>query len=93
LVALAREGASSAQAAVLDRHLGDPNLTEAAAAAVRTVLIDTGAVAECEHLIAAYRKEAIAALDGGPVTREARSALAALAELVTNRDELARSSR
>jgi geranylgeranyl diphosphate synthase type I len=93
LVALAREAASSAQAAVLDRHLGDPNLTEAAAAAVRTVLIDTGAVAECEHLIAAYRKEAIAALDGGPVTGEARSALAALAELVTNRDELARSSR
>jgi geranylgeranyl diphosphate synthase type I len=90
LVALARERGSAAQAAVLDRHLGDRKLTAAAAAAVRTVLIDTGAVAECEHLIAAYRKEAIAALDGAPLPGQARSALAALAELVTNRDELAR---
>ena len=87
LVTVARERASASQAAVLSRHFGDRNLTPAAAAAVRTVLTDTGAVAECEHLIAAYRKEAIAALDGAPVTGESRAALTALAEFVTDRDE------
>jgi geranylgeranyl diphosphate synthase type I len=87
LLALARERASAAQAAVLDRHLGAHHLTDAATAEVRTVLTETGAVAECEHLIAAYRKEAITALDGAPVTEEARSALVALAEFVTDRDE------
>jgi geranylgeranyl diphosphate synthase, type I len=87
LVALARERASAAQAAVLDRHLGERGLTQAAAAEVRSVLTETGAVAECEHLIAAYRKEAIAALDGALIPGEARAALTALAEFVTNRDE------
>ena len=87
LLALAMERASAAQIAVLDRHLGERPLTQEAAAEVRTVLTETGAVAECEHLIAAYRKEAVAALDGAPVTAESRSALAALAEYVTSRDE------
>jgi geranylgeranyl diphosphate synthase, type I len=87
LLALARERASAAQAAVLDRHLGQRNLTAAAAAEVRAVLTETGAVAECEHLIAAYRKEAVTALDGAQIPSAARSALAALAEFVTNRDE------
>jgi len=87
LLALARERASAAQVAVLERHLGERELTAAAAAEVRAVLTETGAVAECEHLIAAYRKEAVAALDGAPIPDAARSALAALAEFVTNRDE------
>jgi geranylgeranyl diphosphate synthase, type I len=87
LLALARERASAAQAAVLDRHLGKRTLTPTAATEVRAVLTETGAVAECEHLIAAYRKEAVAALDGAPIPGAARSALAALAEFVTNRDE------
>jgi geranylgeranyl diphosphate synthase, type I len=87
LLALARERASAAQAAVLDRHLGQRDLAPESATAVRAVLTETGAVAECEHLIAAYRKEALAALDGAPVPDQARSALAALAEYVTSRDE------
>jgi geranylgeranyl diphosphate synthase, type I len=87
LLALARERASAAQAAVLDRHLGQRDLTAAAAAEVRAVLTETDAVGECEHLIAAYRKEAVAALDGAPIPDAARSALAALAEFVTSRDE------
>jgi geranylgeranyl diphosphate synthase, type I len=87
LLALARERSTAAQAAVLDRHLGGRHLTAAAAAEVRAVFTETGAVAECEHLIDAYRKEAITALDGAPVTAEARAALVALAEFVTNRDE------
>ncbi len=87
LLALARDRASAAQAAVLDRYVGDRSLTDAAAAQVRSVLASTGAVAECEHLIAAHRKEAVAALDGAPIPGAARAALTALAEYVTSRDE------
>ncbi len=87
LVALARERATTRQARVLDRHLGERNLTESAAAQVKAVLADTGAVAECEALIAASVKEAVAALDGAPITEDARAALAALAVTATDRED------
>ena len=85
LVALARERATQSQAQVLERHLGDRELTPAAAEQVRSVLTETGAVAECEALIAASVKEAVAALDGAPIPPEARTALAALAVTATDR--------
>ena len=87
LMALARDRASASQARVLDRHLGDRKLTEAAAAQVTAVLTDTGAVAECEALIAAGVKEAIAALDGAAISEDARTALAELAVMATDRDD------
>jgi geranylgeranyl diphosphate synthase type I len=87
LVALARERASEAQLAVLDAHLGDRSLTEAGAADVRAVIIDTGALAECEALISATAKEATAALDGAPITEAARQALIELAVLATERSD------
>jgi geranylgeranyl diphosphate synthase type I len=87
LMALARERASKSQARVLDRYLGDRNLTEAAAARVKAVLTQTGAVAECEALISASVKEAVAALDGAPITDDAKAALAALAVTATDREE------
>lgn len=87
LMALARERATRSQARVLDLHLGDRNLTAAAAAEVKAVLTDTGAVAECEALIAATVKEALGALDGAPITEEARSALAELAVTATDRED------
>ena len=87
LMALARERASASQARLLEEHLGDRALTLAGAAEVKAVLTDTGAVAECEALIAANVKEAVSALDGAPITEEAKSALAALAVTATNRQE------
>ena len=87
LMALARERATAGQARLLDQHVGDLALTPAGAAAVRAVLADTGAVDECEALISANVKEAIAALDGAPVTDEAKAALAALATAATDRQE------
>lgn len=87
LLALAHERATASQAAILDRHLGDPSLTEEAAAQVKSVLSETGAVAECEALITASVKEAVAALDGAPIPPEARAALAALAVTATDRAE------
>jgi geranylgeranyl diphosphate synthase, type I len=87
LMAIARERATKAQARVLDRHLGDRRLTEAAAGRVQAVLTETGAVAECEALISASVKEAVAALDGAPITADAKAALAALAVTATDREE------
>lgn len=87
LIAVARQRADPRQAAILDRYLGDRSLAGDAIAEVRTVLTDTGAVAECENLISAYRKEAIAALDGAPIAGDAGAALTALADIVTDRDE------
>jgi geranylgeranyl diphosphate synthase, type I len=85
LVALAMERANGAQLRVMERHLGDPSLTEDAAAQVREVITDTGALAECETLISASVKEATAALDGAPIPDEARVALTELAILATAR--------
>jgi geranylgeranyl diphosphate synthase, type I len=85
LVAIARERATAAQASVLDRLLGDPLLTEAGATEIRTVLADTGAVAECEKLIDQNISAALSALAAAPVAPEARKALTELASIVTER--------
>jgi geranylgeranyl diphosphate synthase, type I len=87
LMALARERASGRQARLLEERLGDRTLTLEGAAEVKEVLTGTGAVDECEALIAANVKEAVAALDGAPIAAEARSALAALAVTATDRQE------
>jgi len=87
LMALASERASARQARLLEERLGDRALTPAGAAEVKAVLADTGAVDECEGLIAASVKEAVSALDGAPITDEAKSALAALAVTATDREE------
>ena len=85
LVALAADRADAAQAAVLNRHLGDPLLGEAAAAQVRGVLTDTGALAECERMIRGSVREALAALADAPFTDEAKTALAGLAATAVDR--------
>jgi geranylgeranyl diphosphate synthase, type I len=85
LIALARERATAGQARLLDRHLGDRELSDAAAEDIRAVIVETGALAECETLIGASVKEATAALDGAPIEEEARAALCELAVLATAR--------
>jgi geranylgeranyl diphosphate synthase, type I len=85
LLALAYERASASQARLLDRCLGDRDLSQAAADEVRAVIIDTGALAECETLIGASVKEATSALEGAPITSEATAALVELAVEATAR--------
>jgi geranylgeranyl diphosphate synthase type I len=85
LVALAADRADAEQAGVLNRHLGDPLLGEAAAAQVRGVLTDTGALAECERMIRGSVREALAALADAPFTDEAKTALAELAATAVDR--------
>ncbi len=85
LVAIAREKATAAQAAAIDRLLGDPAIDAAGVAGFRDLLTETGALAECELMIDRYVTEALAALDEAPVTAEAKAALAELAIAATAR--------
>jgi geranylgeranyl diphosphate synthase type I len=85
LAAMAREKATTAEAAALDRLLGDPELGEDGIAEFRGLLTGTGALAECEAMIGRYVTEALAALDTLPAPAQTRAALADLAIAATTR--------
>ena len=87
MLAIARERADPEQAAVLDRAIGDPLLSEQGARQVRAVITSTGALAECEAMIGRNVKDALSALDSAPVTEESKSALAELAVAATARTD------
>jgi geranylgeranyl diphosphate synthase type I len=84
LLALARQRASAAQAAELDR-VGDPHLDAEGLARLQQVLVDTGAVAELEARIDALTAEALEVAKELPLTAEAQVALAELATFVAER--------
>ena len=86
LLAIAQARATGPQAAVIDKYLGDPLLDETGTAEIRTVITETGAVAECEAMISGHVTEAVAALAAAPITSEARDALADLAVAATARN-------
>ncbi len=85
LAAMALQKASVAEAAALDRLLGDPAIGEDGIAEFRGLLTSTGALAECEALIDGYVTEALAALDTLPAPAHTRAALADLAVAATTR--------
>ncbi len=85
LVAMALEAATSAQAAAVRRHLGDPHLSADGVAVLRAVLTDTGAVDRIEALIAELMDDALTALHAAPVEEDARLVLEELATAVTCR--------
>jgi geranylgeranyl diphosphate synthase type I len=85
LVALATQHGSPAQVAVVDQYLGDPALDPAGVAALREVLVDTGALAEVERMIAAGTEQALDALDAVEVAPPADRALRELAAAATAR--------
>lgn len=79
LMALARELATPPQAAELDGRVGDPDLDDEGIDAVRKVLTETGAAAECEARITALTTEALGALAGLSAEAEVEAALTDLA--------------
>jgi geranylgeranyl diphosphate synthase type I len=85
LIAAALETASPAGHALVSDHLGDPKLDEVGVAALRDVIVSSGALARTEERIAALTATALAALDGVPVEPEARDVLTQLADAATSR--------
>ena len=85
LLAYAAERATPAQEALLDRYLGDPALSDDGVAALRGVLVETGALVRTEQRIAHLTQRALDALRTAPVDAEAVGALAELAGAATTR--------
>ncbi|GAA4983328.1 polyprenyl synthetase family protein [Kineococcus glutinatus] len=85
LVALALRSASPAQAATVQRLLGDPDLDADGVAALREVLVATGAAAAVEEHIARLVEEACEALDAAAVDETSRAALHGLLVAATSR--------
>jgi geranylgeranyl diphosphate synthase type I len=85
LVAMAVEHATKAQSSAVQELLGDPALDEAGVAALRDVLVETGAVDRVEELIRSRTAEALAALETAPLTEEAVEVLRELATAATAR--------
>ncbi len=84
LLARAYRRADPAQREVLD-EVGSPELDAAAIARIQQVIIDTGGLAELEDHISALTAEAITSLASMPITDDAKSELAELAEFVSQR--------
>ncbi len=85
LVALALRAATPAQAAVVRRLLGDPELTAAGVDALRDVIVDTGALAGVEEMIAEQAEAARATLAASRVPDPARQVLGRLVTATTSR--------
>jgi geranylgeranyl diphosphate synthase, type I len=85
LVARTLAAASPGDAETVRHLLGDPGLDERGVSTLRRIIEDTGALQECEDLIADYLGEALTALDRSPVTPESRTALTELAIAATSR--------
>ena len=85
LIAVATERATPAQASTLRTHLGDPSLDPDGVAALREVIIDTGALAHVEAQIDALLAESLDAARQARISPAARAALEALALAATRR--------
>jgi len=85
LVALAAQQATETQAKALRSGLGDARLDEAGVETLRSVIAETGALAEVEARISELTQTALAALDAAPITAEAREVLGELAVAATAR--------
>jgi geranylgeranyl diphosphate synthase type I len=86
LLALGLRQARPVDAAVLRERIGQPDLTDDDVTRVRTVLVDSGAVAAVEQRIAELTGSALAALDTAPIAPVAAHRLADLAVSATRRD-------
>ena len=86
LYAAARGRAGAADAALLDRCYGRPDLTDAEIAGVQQVLTDTGARAEIEGAVTTLTDTALGALAEAHLPEPAAAELAALAQFVSGRD-------
>jgi geranylgeranyl diphosphate synthase type I len=87
LVASAMETASPAQGAELRRSLGDAHLDADGVERLRTLIVETGALAAVERLIASLCESALATLSAAEVAPDARGVLEQLVVASTVRDQ------
>ncbi len=85
LVVLALERADARQGAALREGLGDPGLDPAGVDRLRSVVLETGALARVEQMIDDAVARSRAALAAAPVTEVARRALGDLVDAATAR--------
>ncbi|MFJ1596161.1 polyprenyl synthetase family protein [Streptomyces sp. NPDC088261] len=85
LMALALGRADAGQLRTLRRHVGNPYLNHDDAGHVRTVLIDTGARAALEEMIAQRRQTALTTLDTAALPLHIKAVLRSLAFTTTSR--------
>jgi geranylgeranyl diphosphate synthase type I len=85
LVAKALEHASPAQAELVARLLGDPCLDVAGVAALREIIVDTGALAAVERLVEELVDRSLTALATAAVDARARAVLTGLVAAATAR--------
>jgi len=86
LVAAALETAGPAGRGLIERCLGDPRLDARGVAALREMIVDSGALARTEERIEELTAAALHALDGVEVEPEAAEVLAGLAAFATRRE-------
>ena len=82
LLARAIRSASAEQRAILDL-VGRPDLDDETVARIQQTIVDTGALDELEAHIAELTRTAVDSLARAPITDDARTELAALAEYVS----------
>jgi geranylgeranyl diphosphate synthase type I len=87
LVASAMETASPAQQAELRRSLGDPRLDADGVDRLRTLMVETGALAAVERLITSLCESALSTLATAGVDPDARQVLEQLVVAATARDQ------
>lgn len=85
LIAFTRERLDESARRVLDELLGDPELMPAQVSALQATIVETGALARVEELIAAYAKEADRALSGARLDNASVGELRDLARAATVR--------
>ena len=85
LIAVAAERATADQARTLREHLGDPALDAAGVAALRAIIVETGALAHAEGLIDRLLAESLDAAEQATIAPDAKEALAGLAYAATRR--------
>ena len=85
MMALARGGADPEQAARLSALFGRPDLDADGAAALRGIIVATGALDRIEQMIKVRTEAALAALAEAPVSAQSRTVLAELAAQAVDR--------
>ena len=86
LLATTFDRVSDAQRAIMEEHIGNPSISSDAVEEIRSIIVNTDALAEVEDLISSLTNSALAAVDSDRVAEPARKALIDLAAIVTKRN-------